>query len=147
MLHIENSVVVNRSPEVVFAMGADLGQLADWNTTVLAVTDYATPALAGSTFKQIAVFLGKKIPSEHVVTAYEPHRLFAFKSTAGPVPSEITVTFEAIPQGTRVTEVIEGEPGGFFRLAGPLLAAALNRQRTADLSNLKALIELETVPA
>ena len=43
--------------------------------------------------------------------------------------------------GTRLTEVAEGEPGGFFRLVGPLLEMAGRRQFRADLGNLKDLLE------
>ena len=40
-----------------------------------------------------------------------------------------------------MTEVAEGEPGGFFRLVGPLLEMAGRRQFRADLGNLKDLLE------
>ena len=43
--------------------------------------------------------------------------------------------------GTRYTQVAEGEPGGFFRLVGPLLEMAGRRQFRADLGNLKDLLE------
>jgi hypothetical protein len=44
--------------------------------------------------------------------------------------------------GTRMTQVVEGEPGGFFRLAGPLLEAG-RRQFKADLETLKDLLEAQ----
>jgi hypothetical protein len=40
-----------------------------------------------------------------------------------------------------LTEVAKGEPGGFFRLVGPLLEMAGRRQFRADLGNLKDLLE------
>ena len=52
-----------------------------------------------------------------------------------------TYTCEEVSGGTRYTQVIEGEPGGFFRLAGPLLERAIKRQFRADLETLKDLLE------
>jgi hypothetical protein len=42
-----------------------------------------------------------------------------------------------------LSQVAEGEPGGFFRLVGPLLEAAGSRQFRADLENLKDLLEAQ----
>jgi hypothetical protein len=36
---------------------------------------------------------------------------------------------------------VEAEPGGFFRLVGPLLERAGSRQFRADLQSLKDLVE------
>ncbi len=51
------------------------------------------------------------------------------------------VTFERVEGGTRVTLTLVGEPGGFFKLAEPLLVSMLKRQYQADLANLKDLME------
>jgi len=37
--------------------------------------------------------------------------------------------------------VLEGEPGGFFRLAKPLIQRAANRQFRANLETLKDMLE------
>ena len=42
-----------------------------------------------------------------------------------------------------MTQVAEGEPGGFFRLAGQMLEMAGRRQFRADLGTLKDLLESE----
>jgi hypothetical protein len=48
---------------------------------------------------------------------------------------------ETAAGGTRLTQAAEGEPGGFFRLVGPLLEVAGRRQFKTDLANLKDLLE------
>lgn len=63
--------------------------------------------------------------------------------TSGPIPVEDTFTFEAIEAGTRVTRVIEGEPGGFFRLGEPIVARMIRRQFENNLHNLKDLLEAQ----
>ena len=60
----------------------------------------------------------------------------------GPVPDQDwTYTFEEMPAGTRLTRAVEGEPGGFFKLAEPLIERALKRQVRTDLETLKDLLE------
>ncbi len=54
-----------------------------------------------------------------------------------------TYTFEEVPGGTRLTRAVEGEPGGFFKLADPLIERALKRQVKADLETLKDLLEAQ----
>jgi hypothetical protein len=42
---------------------------------------------------------------------------------------------------TRVLQVAEGESGGFFRLADPIIARTLRKQLQADLETLKTMLE------
>jgi len=58
---------------------------------------------------------------------------------------ESRVTFERAEGGTRVTGTLVGEPGGFFKLAEPLLVSMVKRQFDADLANLKDLMESHAV--
>ena len=48
---------------------------------------------------------------------------------------------EPIEGGTRVTETYQAEPGGFFKLAEPLMVRMGKRQFQSDLDNLKDLME------
>jgi hypothetical protein len=43
--------------------------------------------------------------------------------------------------GTRLTRAVEGEPGGFFKLADPPIDQALKRLVRADLETVKDLLE------
>ena len=52
-----------------------------------------------------------------------------------------TVTFEPVADGTRVSESVEGEPGGFFKLAEPLVVKMSQRQFQSDFDNLRDLME------
>ena len=73
-------------------------------------------------------------------TAFEPNRRLAFDMT-GPFPVTMTFTFEPKADGTRVEQVVDAEPGGFFKLVGPLLVTAAKRQFQNDLDNLRDLME------
>jgi hypothetical protein len=75
------------------------------------------------------------------ITEFEPNRKFTLRSMSGPFPLQATVTFEGIEGGTQVNAIIEGEPGGFFKLAEPLIVSIAKRQFQSDFDNLKDLME------
>ena len=52
-----------------------------------------------------------------------------------------TVTFEPVADGTRVSQTIQAEPGGFFRLAEPLVVTMSKRQLQNDLDTLRDLMD------
>ncbi len=103
----------------------------------------AGPLHDGATFADVGKFLGRRIETTFHVTVDTPHRL-VYRSTGGLVPHDWT--FESLGSGTRMTLAVEGEPGGFFRLAGPLLERALKRQVRADMQRLKGLLETKRWP-
>jgi hypothetical protein len=86
-------------------------------------------------------FLGRKFESTLEVTEYEPPRRFAFKVVSGPVPFRVEHTFEPADGGTKLSVAGEGEPGGFFKLAEPLVIRAVERQTKSDFETLKDLLE------
>lgn len=51
---------------------------------------------------------------------------------------------EPIEGGTKVTAIIEGDAGGFFKLAEPLLARMVQRSVDSDYQKLKGLLERGT---
>ena len=96
----------------------------------------------GDRYTTVAKFLGRRFETPMEVTAHEPPRRHSDRSTGGPFPQEYTFLLEETAGGgTRLTQVAEGEPGGFFRLVGPLLEMAGRRQFRTDLANLKDLLE------
>ncbi len=143
-MRVEESVELNRPLKEVYDYVANLENLPEWAGTAIEVRkDTSGPLTQGTTFTAVAKFLGRKVEMPFEVTAHEHNQRHAHKSTGGPFPLEWTLTFEELPGGTRLTQVAEGEPGGFFRLAGPLLERAVRRQFRTDLANLKDLLEAQ----
>jgi uncharacterized protein YndB with AHSA1/START domain len=146
MATLELSTVINRPVEEVFAFLSNPENGPKWSAGSSDVTiTSAGPMGVGTTYRSVRTLLGRRIESEGVFTAYEPNRSYATKSTSGPFPMEGRVTFERIAGGTRVTGTLVGEPGGFFKLAEPLLMSMGKRQFDADLANLKDLMESHAV--
>jgi hypothetical protein len=50
-------------------------------------------------------------------------------------------TLEPVDTGTTIDVVIEGEPGGFFKLAEPLVERAVARELAHNLETLKDVLE------
>ena len=75
------------------------------------------------------------------VRRYEPPRKFAIESTSGPVQFHVHQTYESEGAGARINIVMEGEPGGFFKLAEPLVQRAIKREMEANFATLKDILE------
>jgi hypothetical protein len=60
----------------------------------------------------------------------------------GPFAMETTYTWSDAPGGgTRMTLRNRGEPSGFAKVAGPMLAGAMRKANRKDLARLKAILE------
>ena len=146
MARIEINLVINRPVEEVFAFVSNSENLPRWRSTSLEMKKTSDGSLGvGSTFKGRFTFLGRQFDGNVVVTAHEPNRVYVSKMAEGPFPLETGYTLEPVENGTRVTFVAEGEPGGFFKLAEPLVVSMAKRAYTTDLQNLKEMLEAQVL--
>jgi uncharacterized protein YndB with AHSA1/START domain len=146
MATLETSIVINRPIEEVFAFVSNPENYPKWFSASREVQITSDgPTGVGTTFRTVVTFLGRRIEGEIEFTAYEPNRSYAEKVKSGPFPVENRVTFERVEGGTRVTTSQVAEPGGFFKLAEPLLMRMIKRQFEADGANLKDLMESHAV--
>lgn len=100
------------------------------------------PLGVGSTYEQVASFLGRRIESTFDIVGFEPGRMIKGATTGGPFPITFTRSVEPLGDGSsRVSALVEGEAGGFFRLAEPLLRRAVQWSIDSDYRRLKALLE------
>jgi len=84
---------------------------------------------------------GRPVETEFELTSLEPGREIAFKSINGSFPVSGVYSFAPAGESTAVTFDLQGEPGGFFRLAEPLLGRMIQRQWDANVANLKDILE------
>jgi hypothetical protein len=100
------------------------------------------PCRVGSTYDQVARFLGREIVSSFVVVEHEPGRRVKITSTASPFP--ITETRVVVPTGEgrcRLSALVEGDASGFFRVAAPLLRLMVRRSVRRDYARVSDLLE------
>ena len=142
MATIEITTVINRSVEDVFAFASNPENIPQWSSSGSEVKiTSAGPIGVGTTYRSVVTFLGRQIEGEVEFTEYEPNRSFAEQSKSGPFPVENRTTCERVDGGTRVNFTTVAEPGGFFKLAEPLLVGMIKRQFEADFANVKDLLE------
>ncbi len=142
MKKLETTITINRPIEEVFAYVTDLRNNIQWMTGVIAAEMTSPgPVKVGATYKFDIKTMGMKMETSGEVTAYEPPKKYAWKATSGPFPMSGGTTFESVEGGTRVTDVIEAEPGGFFKIAEPLLMKQQQSQMEKDMKRLKEILE------
>jgi uncharacterized protein YndB with AHSA1/START domain len=148
MATFEINLVIHRPIEDVFAFISNAENLPRWRAATLEVKPVSNGApRVGSIFKGRFTFLGRPFDGNLEVIAREPHHRYATKMVEGPFPLEAHYTFEPVEGGTRLTLMIQGEPGGFFKLAEPLVVSMARRSYESDLHNLKEMLEAQAVPS
>ena len=142
MKKLETTITISRPIEEVFAYVTDLRNNIQWMSGVIAAEMTSSgPVKVGSTYKFDIKAMGMKMETSGEITAYEPPKKYAWKATSGPFPMSGGTTFESVEGGTRVTDTIEAEPGGFFKLAEPVLMKQQQSQMEADMKKLKEILE------
>jgi uncharacterized membrane protein len=142
MTRVETSVLIDRPLEDVFAFIANVENNPVWQTGMQeAEITSEGPIGVGSTYSQLAKFLGRPVESTFEIVEYEDNHKIKGRSTSGSFPITFTRTAVSTPEGTKVSALIEGDASGFFRLAEPLLNRMVQRQVKADYSKLKTLLE------
>jgi uncharacterized protein YndB with AHSA1/START domain len=135
----ENTVMIARPIEDVFAFLSDLENIPKWNYAIVETRKISEgPVGVGTTYHQV-----RSVPSRSEerleITTYNPPRQLQIRGQLGPFASRLIYALDAIPEGTRVTNTVELELGGPGRL---LERVAVPRVREAVAANLRKLKEL-----
>ena len=148
MATFEINLVINRPIEEVFAFISNPENQPRWRATTLEISRTSSEPLGvGSVFKGRFTFLGRPFEGNLEITAHEPYQQYGSRMVEGPFPLEARYTLEPAESGTHLTLVIEGQPGGFFKLAEPLVVSLAKRSYESDLHNLKDMLEAQAVQA
>ena len=152
-MKIEESVVIHRPPEEVFAFLEVRSNDAAWMASVVASAwlnptgaDLAAPIGIGRRCRMVMKLPGRRAEFIDEVTEYEPGRRIAHRTVSGPIPSNRACICERASDSCRTTVVgaTERLPGGpVGRIAAPLVASIIRRGFKADLARLKKILESE----
>jgi uncharacterized membrane protein len=106
------------------------------------------PLRAGSRVARVAAFLGRRVEYVNEITELDPDRVLDMRSVKAPFPMRVTYSFadadaDGGPGGaaTVVRNRVQGDPGGFFALFGPLLGPMVKRSVQGDLERLRDVLE------
>ena len=142
MATIDHRLTIRARPAVVFEYLTDPEKATVWPSSLLeARLEPDEPMRQGTRIIEVRKLLGRRLESVVEVTELERERHFAGRLSSGPVPFEFRYTLEESNGGTRLNFHMEGEPGGFFRLAEPLVVRRIKQQQESDFATLKELAE------
>jgi hypothetical protein len=134
--------VIHRPVDEVAAFAADPANAPRWYANISSVEwETPPPAAVGSRIAFVAHFLGRRIAYTYEIAELVPGSLLVMRTAQGPFPMETAYTWEAVPDGTRMTLRNTGEPSGFGSITAPLMARAMRSANRKDLAALAALLE------
>ena len=143
MAKVETSIVVKRPVGEVFQFISVNENALQWQPGLLETRITNDVTGVGKAWIDVVQFLGRRMEVPFQLTDWQADRKIAFQSTGGPIPMQGSYTFEPSVGGTQVTFLLTGEPGGFFKLAEPVLMQILQRQWQTNLANLKDVLEAQ----
>jgi uncharacterized protein YndB with AHSA1/START domain len=140
-MKVTASETIKCPPEQVFDTLIDVEHHTDWSNGPDEIIDVSeNPAQMGTTWRQRSSFLGKEMDTHMEVNVFEPGQRLGFACDK-PFPMQLTFTLEPQAGGTKLTATAEAEPGGFFKLAGPVLSRSAKGMLEKDLQRLKGTLE------
>ena len=142
MIQVEKSVKINRPLPEVFAFVSNTYNVPKWQGGVENVYLEGPVGNVGTKFTEVRRFMGQEMKSTLEITAFEQNARWAARVIKGPVPYEVSATFEdAGGGGTKMTTRVEGEPKGFFKIAEGMLKGQLEKSLEEDGQRLKGILE------
>ena len=141
-MKVEKSVIINKPVAEVFAYVQNNENSTKWQGGVVSMQmDEGPDNVVGSRYTEVRKFLGKEMRTTLEITAFTENVKWAAKVIKGQVLYEVTMTYAAVPEGTKITTVVEGAPKGFFKLAEKKVASSLEKSLEENLNRLKTLLE------
>lgn len=140
-------VEIQRPAAEVFAYLADFENNPAWQGGMQSCKWTSEgPVGVGSTYDQVASFLGRPILTSFEVSAFEEGRSISIVSVVSTFPIQVTRSVEPLAAGAcRVTANVAGQPPLVMRLM-PGMNWMVKRSVTSDYKKLKALLESQRVP-
>jgi hypothetical protein len=143
---VVTEIEIGRSRGEVAEYAADPSRATAWYENIERVDwpEAERPLAVGSKITFTAAFLGRQLSYTYEVREHDPGRKLVMSTADGPFPMETTYTWDDAGDGTRMTLRNRGEPSGFSKVAGPMMAAAMRRANRKDLARLKAILEAQS---
>lgn len=133
---------INRPAGEVFEFFADAANNPRWQSGMKSCRWTSEPPIAvGSTYEQVAEFMGRPVRSVFEVTALEPGQLISIATIESTFPIQVTRSVESIDDDRCLVRArITGGPGGVLKVLSPLTDRLARRSIEADYDRLVNLL-------
>ncbi|WP_349408934.1 SRPBCC family protein [Pseudalkalibacillus sp. SCS-8] len=142
MIKVVVSNTINRPHDQVFSYIANFENNPKWQGGMVdARFTSQGPLGVGSTYEQVATFLGKEIKTTFKVVEYEENKRIKIESIKSTFPITVTRIVEPQTEGTKVTAIVEGDASKVFKIAQPFMKLMVKQSVKSDYKNLKKQLE------
>jgi uncharacterized protein YndB with AHSA1/START domain len=142
MAHISGEIVINRPVEEVFDFVADERNEPRYNPGMLRAELLSPePVGLGSRFRAEMRTRPRPVVMTTENTGYDRPRRLASTTRLSTMNIQGTLTFDPVPEGTRMRWSWNLQPRGLLKLATPMVARIGGRQEEAIWTGLKRLLE------
>lgn len=142
MIRVEKFVIIKRPIEEVYAYSQNSENYTKWQADVVSMHMEKGPDnVVGSIYKEVRKFLGQDLKTTLEITVVKENEKWAAKVIKGPVHYEVTMVYEKVPEGTKLTTIVSGETRGFFKLAEGIVSNSLEKTIEEDQNRLKTILE------
>jgi hypothetical protein len=143
-MEFKQNVVINLSPEEIFAYMSDLENLTDWSSVVISSRKVSRESMhVGETVRCTIRFLGRWFDISFELVECQPNCYLTIKSISGIAPWLVAFRLKPVEGGgTNVSsEHVIYHTGGYLGLAEPAATNMIRRQVEHDMLTLKDLLE------
>ncbi len=142
MVRIEGEIVINRPVEEVFDFVADERNEPRYNPEMRRAEQISDgPIGVGTRFRAETVSRGRTVEMVIEFTGYERPRRLEEIAHMSSMDLQGSLTFDPVPEGTRMRWSWDLEPRGILKLMSPLVARMGRRQEQRIWVGLKHLLE------
>ncbi len=145
---VEESIIIERSPETVFRFTTDPRNVPRYSRNIVEYGKLEEgPMEVGARVGGTVRVAGRRIEFVYEVIEFDPPGRFVAKTVESPIPFRMTQRYEAAVNGTCLDWLTESDGfGGFFgKLTESVVVGMYARDLQSDLESLKRLIETETI--
>jgi uncharacterized protein YndB with AHSA1/START domain len=148
MVQIRGEIVINRPVDEVFDFVADERNEPRYNPRMLTVEQISSgPIGLGARFTATIKTMGRTAEMVIECTAFERPRRLASTTRMSAMDMQGILTFDPIPEGTRMGWTWELTPHGALKLMTPLVAGMGQRQEETNWASLKQHLEWQAPAA
>ncbi len=145
MVRLETRVVIHRPVAEVFEFTTRFENIPQWVPAVRECRQTTSgPMGVGTTGQEVIPTALWRFTQDWQIIEYEPNRKCVFQTHNRLATTTVEFHFQSAGEGTELRCIDEGRLRGWLRLAEPLVARLVQKNRRRYLSNLKRALETAT---